>query len=578
MKHYQLWALMATLGLTVTGCIDDNYDLSDIDSTVRVTVNDLVVPINIDEITLSSVLNLDEDSKIKNIDGSYAFVEDGTFDSKQINVPGVHVTAPVITPTVTNISIPAGLSATVPANQEITFDISGESTEFSVSTTEVSSYIVKIDDAGSEFELDINITMKGLEGKVNNLRLRGLEMSLPTGLEIEGAGNKYNPATGIYKVGDVTSTGNKVTLHYKVVHMDFNKAGVTYDYDNHTLKFKDDLSLSKATLVIKGSDLLVPANTLPRSFQLVTSFDFTDIDITSFSGTIKYTLDGFNISDVALDDIPEILDQPGTNLRIANPQIYLSLANPVNIYSLTARTGLTITSYRDNNRVGDYSLDAPGYFEVVGTPSVKTYNYYLSPSEVSKLYSGYEGAKHVGYAALSDVLSGDGIPTRLSIDFDNPCLPEQPVKNLPLGVNLGTVKGNYTFFAPLELEPGSTVVYTKRDDGWSTEDLEAVTIQYLEVSMKLSTNVPINLDFTGYPIDKNGHQINNVTIEGAVIKANTDNQDVVLRITGEIRNLDGMEFTARAVAGADASVLSPDMYVKLSNVRPRVSGYYEKEL
>ena len=34
-------------------CIDENYDLGDIDSTVEVKVVDLVVPLNLDEITLS---------------------------------------------------------------------------------------------------------------------------------------------------------------------------------------------------------------------------------------------------------------------------------------------------------------------------------------------------------------------------------------------------------------------------------------------------------------------------------------------------------------------------------------------
>ncbi len=42
-------AASAVVGLT--GCVDDKYDLSDIDTTTRIQVNDLVLPVNIDAVT-----------------------------------------------------------------------------------------------------------------------------------------------------------------------------------------------------------------------------------------------------------------------------------------------------------------------------------------------------------------------------------------------------------------------------------------------------------------------------------------------------------------------------------------------
>ena len=50
------------------------YDLSDIDTTVRVDVNSLVIPINLDEIQLKSIFDIDTedpDAKVKLIDGQY---------------------------------------------------------------------------------------------------------------------------------------------------------------------------------------------------------------------------------------------------------------------------------------------------------------------------------------------------------------------------------------------------------------------------------------------------------------------------------------------------------------------------
>ena len=38
--------------LMLPGCIDDNYDLSDIDTTTELKVNDLVVPLNLKSISM----------------------------------------------------------------------------------------------------------------------------------------------------------------------------------------------------------------------------------------------------------------------------------------------------------------------------------------------------------------------------------------------------------------------------------------------------------------------------------------------------------------------------------------------
>ena len=72
--------------------------------------------------------------------------------------------------------------------------------------------------------------------------------------------------------------------------------------------------------------------------------------------------------------------------------------------------------------------------------------------------------------------------------------------------------------------------------------------------------------------------MNNVNVTPLIIGANAKDQHVTLSFTGVIKDLDGIEFTARASADADASTLSPDMTITLKDLRPCVSGYYEKEL
>ena len=94
----------------------------------------------------------------------------------------------------------------------------------------------------------------------------------------------------------------------------------------------------------------------------------------------------------------------------------------------------------------------------------------------------------------------------------------------------------------------------------------------------MSTNLPFGVQLTGYPVDVDGQQINDVEITGADIAANANGTQVKLRITGTVTNLDGIRFEARATAPETSQPLSPSQGITLKDIRATVSGYYEKEL
>ena len=71
MKFKSLLVSSAVLSVMLTGCIDDSYDLSDIDTTAELKVKDLVLPLNIDDIVLSDIFDLEDNSRIKVVNGEY---------------------------------------------------------------------------------------------------------------------------------------------------------------------------------------------------------------------------------------------------------------------------------------------------------------------------------------------------------------------------------------------------------------------------------------------------------------------------------------------------------------------------
>ena len=543
-------------------------------------VNNLTIPVNIDGITLKSVFDIKEGDRVQVVNGEYAVIEDGTFTSDGLIVDAFVIPSPSIPSSETTIStgmggMPVG---SLPVSV-IELPFSTEPSQFSSDAYEISPSVVEIESVSVDCEMTISISIAELAGKVKSLSVRGLKMCLPAGLNLTSAQGVYDPETGIFSSDEIVSTGNKLAIKMSVTGIDYDKSNLKYEYgeDSRRLSIDDKMSIQSATLVMKASDFVQGA-TVPDNLTIKTDYNMGQINVNSFTGKMKYSIEGTEITDINLDDLPGVLAQAGTDVKLNNPQIYLSVNNPLENYGMKATTGLTITSYRDGDSSSAFSLDAPGYFTVPGQPGHGVYNFYMSPKTVQKTLDGYEGAEHVGFSALQNVLSGDGLPKRLGIVLDNPSLPEQHVKDFLLGHDYGSVQGHYTFYAPVELGNGSVIFYSDKLDGWGGEDLDDLTISTLVVTATVSTDIPISVDFTGYPVDADGNRIGNVTITGAKINANANKQQLEIKVEGVVKGLDGIYFEAVAKAADNAGALSPGMTISVSDIRATVNGYYEKEL
>ena len=572
MKSYYLALTALCVAALSSSCIDDDYDLANIDSTVRVEVKDLTVPVNIDKVTLKSIFNLGEDSKVKEINGVYAVVESGEFNSSPVHIddftihgasiPSTYVDIPYVsTPSVGDIAA------------EIT--IEPEERDFSYTGYNIPKEVIEFDSALGQIGVDIKLTLGGLEQVAGAFVLKNLQLQLPKGLRMTSIeGGTYDPATGLATIPDRRIEGTTTTLRIVADKIDFDQLGAVFDPAAHTLSAAGKVYVKSLTLAINTAD--ITNQNISTNLRLGIDYTLPPIAINAVSGTIEYDIEDLRIDPISLSDLPDIISQSGTDIRIANPQIYLNLNNPVQQYNVSAQTGITLTGvHRDGTRKR-CTLD-DGYFTIgTGNPSGR-YTYCISPTRPDAFYQGYEGAEHVKFTSLSDVLSGNDIPSTIEVELNDPKIPGQRVTNFELGTDIASIRGSYTFYAPLALNPGSKITYTDQVDGWSSEDLDALTITKLTVTAFVTTDVPVDIEFTGYPIDKNGNQINNVTIQGANVSANAQGQALTLTITGEIRHLDGIRFVAVATSKS-AETLRPDIKIEVSKVRPVASGYYEKEL
>lgn len=577
MNYFKLSTFFAlTAGLMLTSCFDDSYDLSNIDKTVRINVNDLVVPVNIDTVKLSSIFDLKEGDRVKIINGQYAIVEEGSFNSDVIEIPAITLGKPEIAPTETEIY----LQTTTYRDGNVLgkYPLVSDPTSFNYHAEEVSEFITRIDSINGRIKIAIKISFSGIENVVKSYTLSGMTIQLPKGLNvISENGEKYDKATGTLRIPDRHVTGNSLEFSVNANSIDFKAAGGKYTETNHSVDITGEMKVVDGFMSLSESDIKSNASLtdIPSMILMRNEYNMDPIDVYEFSGAIRYDVEGVNVNDIELNDLPDLLSQDGTMISLVNPQIYLQVTNPLENYSLYAQTDFTIITHPRNGVPFESKIDDP-YFKIPNTSATGTYNFCLSPSVPSTYYPGYESPIHVKYTSLSNVLYADGLPTRLEVKL-SPEVPNQNVVNFALGRSLGAVDGKYTFFAPLELGKNSIIAYRDTVDGWSNEDLQRMTVTALEINLAITSDIPVSAVLEGYPIDVNGNQINNVTIEGANIDANAKDQQVKLHITGEVKNLDGIIFKAKIVA-ADPKVLTPDMHIYVKNVRPRVSGYYEKEL
>lgn len=591
MKKNYLSILMVG-ALFISGCTNADYDLSDIDTTARFNVNGLVVPMNIDNVTLKSVLDLKETSKVKEINGEYAIVENGTFKSDVIKVQTFSTNAPSINPieAAMNLQQFTGVKSTEPTSMPLAYyPLPDEMTYFTISTDKVPKEIKDITDVKVDATASCKIQVNGLSNFLKQIRFENVKLQIIKGftltkIEINGESypvTSYDPATGILDLSakNITTQQGVATVSFTIAGINAAQAGLRFS--NPYFSIYSECCAIDGIVSVYEEDLksISEITSLPSSVSYRCDFNVSQINVKSFSGKIAYPVSGFNIDPVRLNDIPDLLNQPETDIRITNPQIYLQCNNPLiqQGYPLKATTGFTLTANRPNEEPKDYSLDN-GQLIVADKADN---SFVISPTDPKeKAYPGREGATHVGFSDLSNVFSGNGLPKTINVTAVDPQLPEQDVTDFRLGNSFNPVTGNYLFYAPLNLKTGTFISYADSIDGWNDEDVDGITIEKLSIDMNVTTDVSLDMNLTVYPIViRNGKPIIDYSIAGkAHIPASASSSPVTAILEGTITHLDGVYISATLESKQAGKTLSPDMHINLSGLKATVTGYYDKEL
>lgn len=584
---------VAVACLPLAACVDDNYDLSDIDTTAEIKVNNLVVPVNLDEITLSNVFDLDEGSVVKDVNGIYAVLVDGEFKSEELKVNAVSLARPTIPATSTTISLVSGSGGVeVPplniGEQSFTYEIDGFNTSFTYQTATVDKSIRKLSKIAVDWTINIRLTVLNNGNVFKSVAFRNVSLKLPAGLHTPD----YASQNGVITLPDINLSAGHMTydVAIRVDEVDFTRLTsqeFSFITDPNgekpgTLKINGNIGVESGyVLVVTNSNV----TSVPTQTSLTLAPVGSDILVKAVDGTIRYGISDFNIDPVRLNDLPDLLRQEGTNITMTNPQLYLSINNPLADYSLDANSGLTLTACRDNGSRDQFSLDAGQSIKIgYNAGIVGPYKFCLAPDpSAAGDFAGFENATPVLYHGLSNVLSGNGLPSTIEVSFDDPHVGPGAVTGFAVPQTLQRLEGEYHFYAPLNLGVGSEIVYDEVADGWSDETLEKVTIQKLKLNASVTNSLPFDIVLSGYPVDEAGNQCKDiktgtpVSFGSVTVKAG-ETMPMVLESTGTITRLDGVRYFATATVTKADVTLRPDATIKLTGIKATVSGFYIDEL
>lgn len=213
--------------------------------------------------------------------------ETGSFSSDNIRVNPISIGRQWIDPInehitvgATNSSSRAGIvSATLPPYLS----------EFSYSYDPVDECVKSMEEVKTEFTVGMTITLSDPSGAIKAMQLHDFTLLLPPGLTGTPDKGSYNPSNGHVSLGSVTPVNNQVVFSMPVSAIDMNSAAADFDAANRRFSFASQIGIQGGSIDITE---LNPGATIPQYVELNITFDLSELNVLSFTGTFSYTIDG----------------------------------------------------------------------------------------------------------------------------------------------------------------------------------------------------------------------------------------------------------------------------------------------
>ena len=578
MKASLLLASLLTLGFSVTGCTNDDYDFDQIDATMGFGSGELEIPASSTmNIPLSDILELEEGGSVKiAANGDYLFLLTGTDASSA---------SPMISPIVlrgnsysSTLTLNASSAAkgTRAAGTHLSF-VSPKQQMFEYNGTDAAVKDLKSAEVADEIELKINLTLGGLSSAIATIDKATL--TLPGYLEISQVTGNGNPMVNGSKITvENVSTSSNLQLTIKAKKLDFANQDaygkvVIGNNGSITMDGYFDLGIEAHVTGVPTSALSIGANVTVN-----------DITLKSATGIFDPEINITSLGDVAVTGVPDFLSEDGVRADLDNPQIILSIKNDMDA---AAKVSAKVISTKNGQNLATVQLPEMHIYKTTVTPVTKICICRHKTAELTTQY----GAANVYEVSNLATLINKHIPDHVQITDVEAKADLSQEMTIEFGQNY-SVEPSYKVYAPLAFAEDAVIEYADDFDGWNDDldELELAEGTYLRLTADAQNLVPATLIVEATPLGVNGADISNqieVNIKQGTVKASADGVTAVTspleielreKVKGALQKLDGLSYKVKGKASHDGTTVtginlnSKKHTLKLENINVKLVG------
>ena len=580
MKASLLLASLLTLGFSVTGCTNDDYDFDQIDATMGFGSGELEIPASSTmNIPLSDILELEEGGSVKIApNGDYLFQLTGSDASSA---------SPMISPIVlrgnsysNTLTLNANSAAkcTRAAGSHLSF-VSPKELMFKYNGTDAAVKSLKSAEVAGEIELKINLTLGGLSSAITNINK--VTLTLPGYLQIsrvEGNGNGNPMVNGSKITVENVSTSSNLQLTIKAKKLDFEKQDVygrVAISNNGSIKMDGYFDLG-----IEADVTRVPTSALTIGAYV----NVNDITLKSATGIFDPEINISSLGDVTVTGVPDFLSEDGVRADLENPQIILSIHNDMDA---AAKVSAKVISTKNGQNLATVQLPEMHIYKTTVTPVTKICICRHKTAELTAQY----GAANVYEVSNLATLINQHIPDHVQITDVEAKADLSQEMTIEFGHNYNVVP-SYEIYAPLAFAEDAVIEYADDFDGWNDDldDLELAEGTYLRLTADAQNLVPATLIVEATPLGLEGTDISNlieVNVKKGTVKASADGVTAVNspleielreKVKGGLQKLDGLSYKVKGKASHDGTTVtginlnSEKHTLKLENIKVKLVG------
>ena len=609
---------LALASCLLSACVDDKYDVNDMDMTIGST-SDLALPsLSTDSILLKNIMDLGEDDIIKVKDGEFRLVTSGQANMTETEVNEITISKPNIEAVHTNVQLntngnPARYRAvagvpdetfayTITEQNKAFFEVNETSNVISEDLVDVDAVAFK---EGIVLKSTLNLTFSNGGDFIKKIHLQNLSLSTPKDLSFEKAEltytqngqsktNQVSISDGLVSISGendvVVDAGKPVYLALTLDMAEVNGNGISFVNKkieiNSLFKFNGTFAIKSEEFENLSAAQLQQiqdngiASVIPQevAFDIVSAFS-DNISVVRVDAIAQKAVS--EPEPIVLDNMPNFLKDESVKIVLNNPPFIIEWNNPfpagsvVNPDAAAVKNNLTIESVK-----GDEVI-ARKLATLSGIPSGKSILVLAdapAAAEVPARYASYNRI-NVVVENLNELLMT--IPDKICINFAPVTIA---LKDLVPGQYNTQV--DYCVDTPLEFLDGSKLIYEDvedvEDDMDDASDFDAKAI---EIQANVVTNLPMDLTLSVDALDRNGRSLKGgvIDVNDVVVGAHkgdiseTTTQAVVINITPReghsIRELlqNMAKFVYRAEFEGEGK-LYENASIKLTNVKATIKG------